>query len=289
MLYDLLASPFVDYGFMRRALAACACIAVGGAPLGAFLVLRRMTLIGDAMSHAILPGASLAFLFTGIALWPMTVGGLIAGLTVALLAGAIARLTPLKEDASFTGIYLLSLAIGVMIISVKGSTVDLIHVLFGNVLAVNNDSLLLVGSIATFSLLTLAVIYRPLVVECFDPTYLRTQHSSGAFYHLLFLVLVVLNLVSAFQALGTLMALGLMVLPAIAARMWTRELDRTLILSITLALTSTYCGLLISYHLNVPSGPAIVLVAGGIYIVSLLAGRHGGIMMRLLPHTHLVR
>src|SRR5271154_379699 len=132
-LYAYAFQPFVDYGFMRRALAACAALALGGAPLGVFLVLRRMALVGDAMSHAILPGVSLAFLFFGLSLWAMTLGGLLAGLLVAFAAGVVTRLTPLKEDASFTGAYLISLALGVLILSMHGNSIDLMHVLFGNV------------------------------------------------------------------------------------------------------------------------------------------------------------
>ena len=225
MFYDSVVSPFIEYGFMRRALAACASLSVGGAPLGVFLVLRRMTLAGDAMSHAILPGASIAVLFFGLSLWPMTLGGLIAGLVVALAAGAITRFTQLKEDASFTGAYLLSLSAGVLIISMKGSTIDLMHVLFGNVLAVDTQSLVLLAGIASVSLILLAIIYRSLVVECFDPGFMRAVGGKGGWIHQAFLVLVVLNLVAAFQALGTLMALGLMVLPAIASRFWAREID----------------------------------------------------------------
>ena len=170
MLYEVIIQPFADYGFMRRALAACITMAASSTPLGVFLVLRRMALIGDAASHAILPGAALAFLFFGVSLWPMTIGGLAAGLLMALVAGIVTRVTALKEDSSFTAAYITSLAIGVMIISVKGSTVDLLHVLFGNVLAVDDDSLVLVNSIAAFSLLTFAVIYRSLIMECFDPS-----------------------------------------------------------------------------------------------------------------------
>ena len=285
-LYALLVDPFIDYGFMRRALAACVALAIGGAPLGVFLVLRRMALIGDAMSHAILPGASLAFLLFGIALWPMTIGGLLAGLLVALLAGAISRMTKLNEDASFTGIYLISLALGVMMISIKGNNIDLMHVLFGNVLAVGNDSLYLVAGVASFSLLSLAVIYRPLIIECVDPAFLRTQRGHGALYHQFFLVLIVLNLVSAFQALGTLMALGLMVLPAIATRFWSHDIDGSMILSTVFALLSAYAGLLISFHLDVASGPAIVLTAGGIYLLSLIFGPVGGLVSHMLPKKH---
>jgi len=286
ILYQYAFQPFVDYGFMRRALAACAALAIGGAPLGVFLVLRRMTLAGDAMSHAILPGVSLAFLFFGLSLKAMTLGGLLAGLLVAFAAGAVTRLTPLKEDASFTGTYLLSLALGVLILSVHGNSIDLAHVLFGNVLAVDNASLLLVTFIATVSLLTLAAIYRSLIVECFDADYLRAVGGHGAAVHQLFLGLVALNLVSAFQALGTLMALGVMVLPAIASRFWSRTVDGAIAVAIGFALCSAFIGLLFSYHYGAPSGPAIVLTAGLFYVISVTAGRYGSIGARFFPRRH---
>jgi zinc/manganese transport system permease protein len=285
-LYSFIFEPFVDYGFMRRALTACAALSAGGAPLGVFLVLRRMALVGDAMSHAILPGASLAFLFFGLSLWPMTAGGLAAGLLVAVAAGVITRFTQIREDASFTAAYLMSLALGVLLISLRGSTVDLMHVLFGNVLAVDNRSLLLITGIATASALTLAVIYRSLIVECFDPGFMKAVGGKGGWIHQIFLMLVVLNLVAAFQALGTMMALGIMVLPAIAARFWTNSIDMTVALSITLAFLSSFIGLLVSYHANLPSGPAIVLTAGAAYVVSVLCGRYGSIRAHLFPPAH---
>lgn len=286
MLYDYALAPFIEYGFMRRALVSCLALAVSGAPLGVFLVLRRMTLVGDAMSHAILPGVSLAFLCFGLSLWPMTLGGLTIGLIVALAAGAISRFTLLKEDASFTGVYLISLAAGVLMISLKGSSIDLLHVLFGNVLAVQNESLLLVVGIATISTLTLATIYRHLTVECFDPAFLQVVRGRGAWVHQLFLLLLVLNLMSAFQALGTLMAMGIMVLPAIAARFWSKNIDTTLAYAVGFAAASAYTGLLLSYHYNLPSGPAIVLVAGGLYIASIIFGRHGSILSRFAHRKH---
>ncbi len=287
MIYDYFFAPFLEYEFMRRALASCCALAVGAAPLGVFLMLRRMALVGDAMQHAILPGVSIAFLLAGVALWPMTLGGLAAGLLVALAAGAISRATQLKEDASFTGAYLISLALGVLIISMKGSTLDLMHLLFGNVLAVDNDALFLVTGVASLSLLLLATMYRNLIVECFDPGFLRAVRGRGALYHQLFLVLVVLNLVAAFQAMGTLMALGLMILPAIAARLWTQNIDHMVAISVGFGLVSTLVGLLASYHYSLPSGPSIVLTAGAIYIASVLFGRYGGLVPRLLPHKHL--
>src|ERR1700731_3200717 len=135
MIYDALIAPFIEFEFMRRALAAVVALSLGAAPIGVFLMLRRMSLVGDAMAHAILPGAAVGFPVSGLNLFAMTAGGLVAGIVVALAAGLVARATELKEDASLATFYLVSLALGVMIISLKGTSVDLLHVLFWNVLA----------------------------------------------------------------------------------------------------------------------------------------------------------
>ena len=168
-LYDALIAPFTEFEFMRRALAAVIALSLGGAPIGVFLMLRRMSLVGDAMAHAILPGAAIGFLLSGLNLFAMTAGGLIAGFLVAILAGVVARSTGLKEDASLATFYLASLALGVTIVSVKGTNIDLLHVLFGNILAMDDQTLLVVAFNATITLLVLAVIYRPLVIESVDP------------------------------------------------------------------------------------------------------------------------
>ena len=153
MLYDALIAPFTEFEFMRRALAAVIALALGAAPIGVFLMLRRMSLVGDAMAHAILPGAAIGFLVSGLNLFAMTTGGLIAGFTVAILAGLVARHTELKEDASLATFYLVSLALGVTIVSVKGTNIDLLHVLFGNILAMDDQTLLVIAFNATITLL----------------------------------------------------------------------------------------------------------------------------------------
>ena len=213
-LYDLTISPFVEFAFMRRALVGAIALSLGAGPIGVFLMLRRMSLVGDAMAHAILPGAALGYLIAGLSLGFMTAGGLIAGFVVALLAGLVTRITVLKEDAALASFYLISLAGGVVLVSLRGSNVDLLHVLFGSVLALDDPTLLLLAATATISLAALAVLYRPLVLECVDPLFLRTVSQSGSATHLGFLALVVLNLVAGFHALGTLLSVGLMMLPS---------------------------------------------------------------------------
>jgi zinc/manganese transport system permease protein len=291
-LHDLLIAPFGEFAFMRRALIACIAISVSAGPIGSFLVLRRMSLMGDAMSHAVLPGVAVGFMLFGLDLWPMALGGLVASLLVALLAGLVSRVTPLKEDASLAGFYLISIASGVLLISLHGSNIDLLHILFGSLLGVDNRSLLLVAGAATLTLLAFAVIYRPLVVECFDPGFLRVAAGGraagpGAVAHLVFLVLVVVNLVAGMQALGTLMSVGLLLLPAAAARLWAGSVGGLMVTTIGIAMAASLLGLVLSYNLNTPSGPSIVLVAGFLYIGSLAFGQRGGLVRRYWPRRHL--
>lgn len=284
---ELFIAPFTEFAFMRRALVACFALALGAGPVGVLLVLRRMSLVGDAMSHAVLPGVAIGFLIGGLSLAAMSIGGFLTGLAIVLVAGVVTRTTILREDASFAGFYVISLAIGVLIVSTGGSSVDLMHLLFGSVLAVDDAALILIAAIASVTLLTLALLYRPLVLELFDPVFLKAVGGRGALYYTLFLVLIVLNLVAGFQTLGTLMAVGLMILPALAARFWAREVWSMAAVSAGVASLSGYAGLLLSYHVEAPSGPAIVLTAGAIYLLSLLFGRRGSLRRRLLVPAHL--
>ena len=287
MIYDTLIAPFTEFEFMRRALAGVIALAIGGAPIGVFLMLRRMSLAGDAIAHAILPGAAVGFLLSGLNLFAMTFGGLIAGFTVAILAGVVARSTELKEDASLAAFYLVSLAAGVTIVSMRGTNIDLLHVLFGNILALDDQTLLVIAFNVTITLITLAVIYRPLVIECVDPVFLRTVSRAGAPAHLAFLALVVINLVNGFHALGTLLAVGLMILPAGIARFWSRDITSMIVIAVIAAMVSGYAGLVLSFHTKVPSGPAVILVAAALYLVSVLFGNVSGLVRQLFPRRHL--
>lgn len=286
-MIDLLYGPFVEFGFMRRALVGCLALSISAPPIGVFLMLRRMSLMTDAMSHAILPGAAAGFLVAGLSLPAMTLGGLVAGLAVALLAGFVTRQTAIKEDASLAAFYLISLAGGVLLVSLRGSQIDLMHILFGSVLALDDPALLLLGGIATVTLFALAALYRPLVMECVDPLFLRTVSRAGGPVHYAFLALVVMNLVGGFQALGTLLAVGLMLLPAVTARFWADDLGELIPLSVAFATIASLAGLYLSYYADLPTGPAIVLAAGVLYLGSLLVGTRGGLARRLFRPRHL--
>src|SRR5213075_1462596 len=287
MMYDALIAPFTEFEFMRRALAAVIALAVGAAPIGVFLMLRRMSLVGDAMAHAILPGAAIGFLLSGLSLFAMTAGGLIAGFVIALGAGVVARATELKEDASLAAFFLISLAVGVTIVSLKGTNIDLLHFLFGSVLALDDQTLLLIAGITTVSLIVLALIYRPLVLECVDPGFLRSVSRAGAPAHIAFMALVVINLVNGFHALGTLLGVGLMILPAGIARFWSRDITGMICIAVASAILSGYAGLVLSFQTRIPSGPAVILVAAILYVASLLFGSVSGLVRQMFPGRHL--
>ncbi|STQ91475.1 metal ABC transporter permease [Iodobacter fluviatilis] len=273
-----------EFAFMRRALVGSMALAMGCAPVGVLLLLRRMSLFGDALSHAVLPGAAIGFLLGGLTLPWLAGGGLIAGLLVALAASVAARKSRLNEDASFAGFYLLALAIGVLIVSKWGSSVDLIHLLFGSVLAIDDPSLLIVSGVASITLLWLAIEYRGIVLECADSGFIAATSGNGMRFHIGFMVIAVLNFVAAFQAMGTLMAVGLMMLPAATARLWVERLPMLFAVSWLVALFACIAGLIASYQWDLPSGPAIVLIAGGLYCLSLLFAPFGLFIRRKARH-----
>ena len=286
-LWDTAFAPFAEFAFMRRALVATLALSLSAAPLGVFLTLRRMSLLGDALSHAVLPGVAIGFMLSGLSLTAMAFGGVVAGMLVAGIAGLVTRFTTLKEDASLAAIYLVALALGVMLISGHGTQLDLLHILFGSALGVDSQGLLMVAGVSSVSVLLLAVMYRGLVLESFDPVFLGAAGRRGWLWQQGFLMLVVINLVAGFQTLGTLMAVGLMMLPAVSSRLWHDTLPAQLVNASVQAMLASAAGLLLSYHLDTPSGPTIIACAGALYVASLLFAP-GGWLPRVLGKTHRV-
>lgn len=277
----LLFQPFADYDFMRYALCSIVFLALGTAPVGVFLMMRRMSLVGDALGHAILPGAAAGYMLAGLSLPAMSIGGFNAGLLMALLAGLASRFANVREDASFAAFFLTCLALGVVLVSRGGNSVDLLNLLFGSILSVDKSALTLVAIVSSISMLVLAVIYRPLMLESIDPLFLRAVNGKGTLWHIIFLILVVMNLVAGFQALGTLMSVGLMMLPAISARLWQKSMGGILLIAAIIAVLCGYIGLLLSFYIDLPSGPAIILCCGLVYILSLFVGSESGILWRV--------
>ena len=262
---------WLAFDFMQRALVSTSVLSVSVAPVGAFLVLRRLSLAGEAMAHAIVPGIVIAFVLFGLSVSSMITGGMIAGIAVALGTSVLARRTLIREDASLASLYLIALALGIFILSAAGSAIPLKSFLFGSALGVGDDTLILIGSTATITLLSFAVMLRPLITATFDPMFFQSQSKQAGLVQHWFMFLLVLNLLAAFKSLGTLMAVGLMILPATAARYWVSTITYYLMLTFVFALLSCWTGLIMSFYLdNVPTGPAIVLVAGSLFLISLI-------------------
>ncbi|WP_217356177.1 metal ABC transporter permease [Ruegeria arenilitoris] len=274
-MFDLLSEMW-SFAFMRRAFVATTVLSASVAPVGAFLVLRRLSLAGEAMAHAITPGIVIGFVTTGLSVMSLLAGGLIAGLGVALLTAFLARRTILRSDASLASLYLIALAVGIFILSAAGSAVPLKSFLFGSILGIDDASMLLVGGVATVTLVAFAFLLRPLIVSTCDPVFFETQTRRPWLVDQGFMLLLVLNLLAAFKTLGTLMAVGLMILPATAARYWASTITAQLVLGFLFALSSCWIGLTLSYLFpDTPSGPAIVLVAGVFFFFSAIFGPLG--------------
>src|SRR5262252_3882027 len=269
-LSSTLIAPFAEYAFMRSALIACMALAIASGPLGTLLLLRRMGLVGDVLSHAVMPGAAIGFALAGSTLAVLSTGGLLTGIAVVLLMILGTRFGAQREDASLAAFYFTSIGVGVLIVSLRGTNLDLMHVLLGTVLAIDIPALMLIVAIASVVIVALALFFRPFAIQSFDPAFLRSMGGSDSIYRAIFLVLVVLDLVAAFQALGTLLAGVPLLLPAAAARCWAQRIGPLVGLSIGFGIVASYAGLLVSYHLNVPSGPAIACAAAFVYAVSAL-------------------
>jgi zinc/manganese transport system permease protein len=277
-LHALLISPFETLGFMRSALVACVGLALANGPLGTLLVLRRMSLAGDVLGHAVMPGAAIGYLYAGPSPRWLSLGGLISGFAVASLAGLITG-GQARRDTGMVAFYLIALSLGVVLVAWRGSNVDAMHVLFGTVLAIDRPALLQISAASSVILVTIASLYRPFAVGAFDPGFLRSVGARSP-YGAIFVVLVVLALIASFQAFGTLLALGPILLPAAAARCWRVGVAATMALAMTFGLVAAIAGLLVSYHGNVPSGPAIVLAGGLLFGTSLLAA---SMLRQLIP------
>ena len=287
MLHELLIAPFADYEFMRRALVGAVALAISGSPLGVFLILRRMSLAGDALSHAILPGAAVGYLVCGLSLPAMTFGGLAAGLTVAVVSSAAARFTALREDASLAAFYLVSLALGVAIVSLKGSNVDLLHVLFGSVLALDDQTL----DLSRHDRQRHLVRPRGLLSRAgarHARSFVRAARQPAGRGHALRLSgarraqsrrrLSCARHIDGGRAHHAAGRLGAAV---------EQDLSTTLPLAAAIGALSAYFGLVLSFASGLPAGPVIILVAGGVYFLSLIFGRAGGVMRLRQPRRHL--
>jgi zinc/manganese transport system permease protein len=280
-LHEFFLTPFT-YGFMQRGLLSAVLLSLSGGLLGCILVLRRLALMGDALSHALLPGIGLAWLWFGPSTTALFVGALIAGLLTALGSALLSRLTRVKEDAAFGSLFIVFFAAGIALISRLPTQLNLAHFLFGNILGVSPADLRLAAVISALTVALFGVFYRGILLETFDPVFFRATGGRGGLVHAGFLALTVLNLVAALQTMGIVLALGLFLLPAVSAYLWCDHFARMLLLSVGFALTGSLAGILLSYHAGLSSGAAIVLCLGAVFLGSALFSPRHGVAGRLV-------
>ena len=272
---------------LPMALAGGLALALGGAPLGVLLIARRMSLVGDALSHGILPGAALAYLIAGPDPVAMTVGALIAGFVVAGLSSLLARTKRLPEDAAFAVFYLSALALGVLILGRSANAEVVFDLLFGAAKGLDATALLVSAGAATATLFALALFIRGFLAESADPVFMRASGLPGGWLHLLLMLLVALNLVAGFRAFGALMTVGLMMIPAAASRFWARSYVGQAGTAVLISALSSGAGLILAHRFGAESGATMTLTAASLFALSALVGSNNGLLQNLPGRTHL--
>lgn len=270
--WNWIAEP-MQYAFMTRAFAAVMMVGVVCAVLGAFVILRGMAFMGDALSHAILPGVAAGYLVHGGARGPLFWWALGAALLSALGIGAISRGSRLREDTAIGIIFAGMFALGIAIVSTSRSyAVDVTHILFGNVLSVSPTDLWRIGVFGAGALGLVALLYKELLVLTFDPILAATLRLPVRLLHYLLLILLALAVVLALQAVGVALVIALLVTPAATASLLTRRLPRLMLAAALIAAFSGASGLYLSYYFGIAPGPAIVLVCTLLFLLVFLGG-----------------
>jgi len=283
---NLLLDPF-HYEFMQRALVVCVLLGFTNGFLGSFVVLRRLALLADALSHSLLPGIATAAIFLGLSTPAMLVGGLLAALIVAVGGQLISRSSRLKDETAIASLYIVAFALGIILIKYARVKVDLSHFLFGNILAVGDVDLWLAYGVSAVTLLSLLALQRPLLISLFEPSVAKTLGIRVEALLLWLTVLIVLVMVASLQTVGVLLSLGMLILPAATIYLLTDSYQFMLWASGALGAVGALVGLWLSFCLNIPSGPTIVLVLGLAFVLAYLFGPKYGIVSRARRTRHL--
>lgn len=275
----------LGYPFMVRALAAGAAVGIAGAVIGSFLLVRRWALLGDAISHAVLPGVAVAYLLG----WPYFLGALGTALLTAVGTGFVERHTRIKSDAAMGILFIGAFAAGLAMLSRIRSSVDVFHILFGNVLGVSRGDLLLTAGVAIGVVAVVGALFKELQLWAFDPLTAQVSGLPVGFLHYLLLVLLSATIVSALRAVGIVLALAMLVTPPATAYLLTRRLSEMVVVAAALGALSAVFGLYLSFYLDLASGPSMVLVATGMFALALLLAPEQGLLARALQRRRASR
>ena len=272
---------------LRSTLAGALSLAFGGAPLGVLLVARRMSLMGDGLSHALLPGVAIAFLIAGPNPTGLVIGALAAALIVAGAATLFSHGGRVPEDASFAVFYLSALAAGILLVG-RAAGAEAVHaLLFGDTHALDSSGLVLAAGAATLTLTALALFLRGFLAEGADPVFMRAAGGSGWALRLMLMALVALNLVAGFRAFGALMTVGLMMIPAVAARFWARGYVGQAAVAVLISALASGAGLVIAARAGLEPGAVMTLSAAALFLISAVFGPHRGLIANLPGRAHL--
>lgn len=269
--------------FMQRALLASLMVGILCAVIGCYVVLRSMAFMGDALSHAILPGVAIAYLVGA----NLLVGALIAAVVVALCIGFLTRQGSLKEDTAIGILFAAALSLGIALISsVRTFAVDLSHILFGNVLGVSPGDIWLTGILTLLVLATIILLYKQFMVISFDPILAATLRLPAELLRNLMLVMLALTIVVSMQTVGVGLVAAMLVTPAATAYLLARRLPVMMLIAACIGVASSIIGLYASYWLNIASGAAIVLASSALFLlVFLFSPQKGLLWSRIRAHT----
>ncbi|GBD81851.1 putative manganese ABC transporter permease/manganese-binding protein [Tetragenococcus halophilus subsp. halophilus] len=253
----------MDYHFLQNALVTSVAIGIVAGVIGCFIILRGMSLMGDAISHAVLPGVALSFII-GVHYF---IGAVIFGVLASILITYISQNSTIKSDTAIGITFSSFLALGVILIGIANSSTDLFHILFGNVLAVQDGDKWLTIGIAVFVIALVIIFYRSLLITSFDSNMAKAFGMHVQFYHYLLMILLTLVSVTAMQSVGTILIVALLVTPAATAYLYTKRLKTMIVISAILGGVSSFLGLFIGYSFNIAAGSSIVLTAAFMFVI----------------------
>ena len=279
VLVNLLPTGVADafqYAFMQRALLTSVLVGAICGLLSCYVVLKRWSLLGDAISHAVLPGVAIAYLLG----WPFFIGAFITGALTSLGIGAIERHTRIKSDAAMGLMFTGAFALGVVIISKIATSTHLMHILFGNVLGVQPTNMLLTLAASMITLLVIWLAYRPLMLYTFDPQQAQALGFNTSIVHYGLILLLTLTIVASLETVGIILVVAMLITPGATAHMLTDRFATMLWLSVAVGVSSAVLGLWLSVVLDVASGGSIVLVATSLFFLALLFSPKHGVIMR---------
>lgn len=259
-------NALTKYDFLQSALLTAVMVGIMSGIIGSFIILRGMSLMGDAISHAVLPGVAVAYML-GI---NILLGASVFGVLAALLIGFVASRSKIKTDTSIGVVFSAFYALGFILISMAESSTNLHHILFGNILAVSDSDIMTTAIVLGLVILFVVVFYKELLVTSFDETYARTYGLKVQVIHYALMLVLTLVTVSALQTVGIILVVAMLITPAATAFLWTDKLNIMLVLSAVVGMISAITGLYFSYTFNWASGPAIVIVAASLFAVSFI-------------------